>query len=118
MIKTFKLEDYAGANDFIATVVEPQVTITDNVIAVTYQTTKDEYETFFTAFMLEGLKRNLFNERIRKVALDAEFAEAKDAGTNMPLYDELNAKQKEADMNIRRFEAKIAALEAWQTSKS
>ena len=118
MIKTFKLEDYTEANEFMETVVEPQVTITDNVIAITYNSTKANYEEYFTAFMLDGLNRNLFNERIRKVALDAEFAEAKDAGTSLPLYDELNGKQKDADMNIRRFEAKIAALEAWQTSKS
>lgn len=118
MIKTFKLEDYTEANEFMDTVVEPQVTITDKVIAITYKSTKENYEEYFLTFLVDSTKRNLFNERILKVALDAEFAEAKDAGSNLPLYDELNSKQKDADMNIRRFEAKIAALEAWQTSKS
>lgn len=114
MIKTFKLEDYTGANEFINTVVEPQVTITDNAIAVTYQTLKSEYEDYFVTFMIESLKRNLFNENVRKVSLDAELEEAKTAGTNLPLYDELKGKQKDAEMNIKRFEAKITALKAWQ----
>lgn len=118
MIKTFKLEDYTGANEFIATVTEPQVTITDNTIAVTYQATKEGYEEFFRTMLIEGLKRNLFNEKIRKVALDAEIEEGKEHGTNFKDFDELLTKQKEASQNIKRFEAKIKALEAWQTSES
>lgn len=118
MIKTFKLEDYTGANEFIASVVEPAVTITDNTIAVTYQTTKEDYNEFFINMLIDGTKRNLFNERIRKVALDAEVELMKELGTNLPEYEEIKSKQKDADKNIKRFEAKITALEAWQTSQS
>lgn len=114
MIKTFKLEDYTGANEFIATVVEPQVTITDNTIAVTYQSTKEGYEDFFLNMLIEGTKRNLFNEQVRKAALDAEVELMTELGTNLPEYDEIKGKQKEADKNIKRFKAKIAALEVWQ----
>lgn len=118
MVKTFTLTQDAEANAFIETVVEPQLTITDNVIAVTYQTTKEAYEPYFVAFMIDSLKRNVFNETVRKVALDAEVELMKELGTNLPEYGEIKDKQKDADKNIKRFEAKITALEAWQTSKS
>lgn len=118
MIKTFTLQQDAEANAFIETVTEPQVTITDNTIAVTYQATKEGYEEYFVTMMIEALKRNLFNETVRKVALDAEMEESKNHGTSFPDFDELLKKQKEADQNIKRFTTKIAALEAWQTSKS
>lgn len=118
MIKTFTLTQDQEANDFMDTVVEPQLTITDNAIAVTYQSTKEGYQTYFVGFLIESTKRNLFNEQIRKVALDAEFELMKELGTNLPAFDEIKNKQKEAEQNIKRFEAKLTALEAWQTSKS
>ena len=118
MIKTFSLNEHEVVNAFIDTVVEPQITITDNVIAVTYQSTKEGYQEYFTTFMIESLKRNVFNETVRKVALDAEVEEMKELGANLPDFDELKKKQKDASHNIKRFEAKIKALEEWQTSKS
>lgn len=117
MIKTFALTEDKEVNAFLETVTEPNITVTDNAIVVNYQTTKDNYEAYFVGFMVDSLKRNTFNEMIRKLALDAEIEEMKDR-TNYPEYDELVKKQKEADQNIKRFDAKIAALEAWQTSKS
>lgn len=118
MIKTFTLKQDQEANAFIETVVEPQITITDNVIAVTYQSTKEGYGEYFRNFLIEATKRNLFNERVRLVALNAEIEEGKEHGTNFKDFDELLVKQKEANQNIRRFEAKVKALEAWQTSQS
>lgn len=114
MIKTFALTQDAEANAFIETVVEPQVTITDNSIAVTYQCEKEHYKEYFLNFLVDSTKRNLFNEKIRKVALDAEVELLKELGTNLPEFDEVKNKQKDAEKNIKRFEAKITALEAWQ----
>ena len=117
MIKTFQLTQDAEVNAFLETVIEPQITITDNAIVVNYQTTKADYKKYFVNFLIDSTTRNKFNEIIRKVALDAEIEEMKER-TNYPEYDELVKKQKEADLNIKRFEAKIKALEAWQTSQS
>lgn len=117
MLKTFQLTQDEEVNAFLETVTEPQITITDNAIVVNYQTTKADYSKYFVNFLIDSTKRNLFNEVIRKVALDAEIEELKER-TNYPEYDELVKKQKDANQTIKRFEAKIKALEAWQTSNS
>lgn len=118
MIKTFTLTQDKEANEFMDTVVEPQITITDTSIAVTFKCLKGDYESYFLDFLVESTKNNLFNEKIRKVALDAEIEQGKEYGTSYANFDELISKQRATELNIARFEAKIKALEACQTSQS
>lgn len=119
-VKTFPLSQEQKANEFIDSVVlveEGAVQVTsDNTIVVFYKAPKETYQEHFVNEMLESLHRNLFHEQIRKYAVDAELQEYKDKGGKTEGFDDVIKRQKEANDNIRMFEAKIAALESWKSS--
>lgn len=117
-VKVFPIKDEKEVNEFLNTVVlveDGAVQVTsENTIVVFYRDTKKNYETSFVGEMLEGLKRNLFHETIRKASLEAEFKAAEKRGTNYPEYDAAKKKLREAEQNITMFELKIKALEEWK----
>lgn len=119
-IKAFPIASYDEATEFINTVVltDNGVQFSDSNIMVTYYDTKENYEATFVDQMREGLKRNLFHEKVRQAVNDAEYNYRKEKGTNQKGFDEAQDKQREVETNIKLFEAKIKALDEWTANKS
>tara|TARA_R110000782_G_scaffold11199_1_gene34347 strand:+ start:697 stop:1059 length:363 start_codon:yes stop_codon:yes gene_type:complete len=116
-IKVFKTTEAEAANTFIKSVVlleEGSVQVTGNGdIVIFYRETLENYNDSFVAEMVANLKRNLFHEQVRKVAIDSEIEVAKEHGMKSDRFDETLGRQKEATKNIQMFEDKITALETW-----
>lgn len=121
-VKVFELSEEKKANKFIDSVVLPEqgaIHVVDDKIVVFYESSTEDYESFFIDRMIDNLKRNLFHEKVRKAATDAEYESTKEEGrTTYPEFDELNKKQREIDQNIAIFKAKIKGLEEWKAKNS
>lgn len=119
-IQIFK--NVSEANKFINTVELAEqggVQVTaDGSVAVFYLGDKETYNDRFLTRMIEGLKQNMFHEEIRLASATAEVETRKDKGTNLKGFDSALEKQKEAQLNIDIFKAKIDALEAWKAKTS
>lgn len=120
-IKTFGVGEEDKINSFIDSVVlvddgAVQVTSADMVV-VFYKDTKDKYEQTFVTEMLEALKRNRMHESVLKATIDAQIKVFTNTGGKSKDFDDLLTRQKDADKNIKLFDAKIAALETWLSQK-
>lgn len=119
-IKTFNISQEKEANEFIDSVViqDGGVQVVDNSIVIFYHENKETYEETFVHQMIDGLKRNLFHEKVRQVSNDAEREHWKEKGTNLKEFDEAEKTSSEINRNITLFKNKIEALEAWIANKS
>jgi acylphosphatase len=119
-IQIFKTTEEANA--FIPTIELAEQggvqVLPDGEIAVFFNGTKETYKERFLTRMIEGLENNLFHEEIRLASATAEVETRKDKGTNLKGFDASLEKQKEAQLNIDIFKAKIQALQAWKESNS
>lgn len=116
-----KFTDVDEANAFISSAILTEkagVQYYDGEIIVFYDCLKDDYESYFVNYMIEGVANNLFNERVRKMAVESELAVYKEKGTNLEGFDDAMKRDKEASKNIELLEAKLATLNEWKAKNS
>lgn len=115
-IQTFNVTDFEKANDFMQSVVmveDGAVQVAGNNIVIFYKDTKEQYRKTFIAEMIESLKRNLYHEQVRQVAIQADVEVHRDKGGKADDVETTLERSRQATDNIRKFEAKITALEEW-----
>ena len=118
-VKTFNIKDEEKVNQFIDTVdlgEKGSVQLADGeTFVVFYETEKDKYEEYFSNRMITGLKNNLFHEKLRKMAVDAEVEHFTEKGAKSEEFDQAKKSQEDAQSHIGRFEAKLKALTEWKS---
>lgn len=118
-IQTFNTAE--ETNEFMKTLVNSDrnnIHYADGQFVVFYEHTKDGYEEHFVDNMLSGLTSNLFHETIRLAAVEAEIKKMQESSVASEKFDDAMKRKKEAQDNIKLFEAKIEAMNAWKQSNT
>ena len=113
-VQTFKTPEEVNA--FMETLVNSEknnIHFADGQFIVFYEHTKDGYEQHFVDQMINGLTSNLFHEKVRLAAANAEIKKMQESAVNGDKLSKAMERQKDARDNIKLFEAKLEAMHSW-----